>query len=88
MGEAKRRARARAEEFSFSAPIDRRRFNFYAIGTRMSPMGHIAEEVSWWCAAEESLLGVVVRDRIDDDYGWLILARDKIGRFRIPRHEF
>ena len=48
----------------------------------MSLMGHIAEEVSWWCAAEERLLGVVVRDRIDDDYGWLILARDTIGRFR------
>lgn len=82
MGEAKQRARVRADAFPLSAPIDRRRFNLYAIGTRMSLMGHIAQEISWWATADESLLGVVILDRIDNDYGWLILARDAIGRFR------
>lgn len=82
MGEARKRARARAAAFPLSTPLDRRRFNLYAIGTRMSLMGHIAEEVSWWATADESLLGVVILDRIDNDYGWLILARDAIGRFR------
>lgn len=28
------------------------------------------------------MIGVVGRDRVDDDYLWMVLARDRIGRFR------
>lgn len=82
MSEAKRRAALRAQAYPFSAPLDRKRFNHYALGTRLSIIHHVAEEVSWWSAADDRLIAVVVHDRIDDDYGWIILARDRIGRFR------
>lgn len=82
MGEAKRRAALRDEAFPLSAPIPRKRFNHYAIGTRRSIMHHLADELSWWSAADDRLLGVVLRDRTDDDYGWIVLARDRIRRFR------
>ena len=42
----------------------------------------MSEECSYWSGAEERVLGLVFRDTQDDDYGWILLARDKIGRFR------
>jgi hypothetical protein len=42
----------------------------------------MSEERSHWSDAEERVLGAVIRDTHDDDYGWILLARDKIGRFR------
>jgi hypothetical protein len=42
----------------------------------------MAEELSWWADADETLLGFVFRDINDDDYGWHILTRDRAGRFR------
>jgi hypothetical protein len=42
----------------------------------------MSEERSHWSDAEERVLGAVIRDTQDDDYGWILLARDKIGRFR------
>jgi hypothetical protein len=41
----------------------------------------MAEELSWWADLEERMIGVVFRDRVDDDYGWNLLARDRAGRF-------
>ncbi len=80
--EARRRARLRMESEKFSQPIKRARFNVFTIGTRLSGVQYIAEEVSWWASKDERLLGMVARDRIDDDYSWAIFARDRIGRFR------
>lgn len=82
MGEAKRRATIRKAAFAHSVVMDRRCFNLLAIGTRSSLIGHLAEEVSWWSTADERLIAAVTRDRIDDDFGWVILARDRVGRFR------
>ena len=58
------------------------RFNLFAIGTRRSPTRLMSEECSYWSDTEERVLGLVFRDTHDDDYGWILLARDKIGRFR------
>ncbi len=82
MGEAKRRAKVREGLAQFSKPLKRARFNLFAIGTRMSRVTLIAEELSWWASHDERLLGMVSRDKIDNDYSWVILARDQIGRFR------
>ncbi len=40
------------------------------------------EELSWWSIGNETLIGTVGRDRVDDDYLLMVLARDRIGRFR------
>ena len=82
MGEAKRRAQRQKEREQFSRPMKPARFNLFAIGTRLSATRLMGEECSYWSDAEERVLGLVCRDRYDGDYGWILLARDKIGRFR------
>lgn len=51
-------------------------------GTRI-----ITEELEWYEAGNERLLGLVLRDRTDDDFGWIILGRDKLRRFRAVKFE-
>jgi hypothetical protein len=82
VGEARRRAQLRKERERLSRPMRPARFNLFAIGTRRSPTRLMSEECSYWSDAEERVLGLVFRDTQDDDYGWILLARDKIGRFR------
>ena len=82
MGEAKRKQKARLERQQHSRPMKAARFNIFAIGTRRSPSRIIAEERSYWSDFDERVLGLVFRDRVDDDFGWSLLARDKIGCFR------
>ncbi|QUS59101.1 hypothetical protein KGB56_25860 (plasmid) [Pseudovibrio brasiliensis] len=52
------------------------------MGTRNSRVPYFTEEVSWWSSHDEALLGMVSLDKVDGDYSWMILARDRIGRFR------
>lgn len=40
------------------------------------------EEVEWFATGDERLLGVLVRDRTDNDWGWIILGHDERLRFR------
>jgi hypothetical protein len=82
MGEAKRRAKLREAANAFSKPLKRARFNLYAIGTRRSTVPYVSEEISWWTTQDERLIGMVALDYTDRDYLWMILARDRNGRFR------
>ena len=58
------------------------RFNHYVMGLRDSLIPHTFEELSYWASYDEQILGIVGRDRIDNDYSWIVLARDLNGRFR------
>ena len=82
MGEAKRRAQLRKLKEVDSRPLKRARFNLYALGTRLALAHQMNEELSHWSDHEERVVGSVTRDAIDQDYSWVLLARDKIGRFR------
>ena len=82
MGEAKRRALGRAAWEAFSRPLKPERFDLYALGARLSRARLMSEERSYWSDSGERVLGMVFRDTFDDDYGWILMARDKIGRFR------
>ena len=82
VGEAKAKEKARREREKLSKPISQSRFNLLAIGTRMSPAPYLYEEVAYWADLDERVLGVIARDRADDDYYWSLLARDRNGRFR------
>lgn len=82
MGEAKRKAQARAKREVLSKPLNPARFNLYALGARRAPTRIISEERSYWSDHDERVLGLVFRDRVDNDYGWMLLARDRVGRFR------
>jgi hypothetical protein len=82
VGEAKRRARWMAGRQHFSRPMKPARFNLLAIGSRLSPTRLVSEERSYWSDTQERVLGLVFRDKVDNDFGWILFARDKIGRFR------
>lgn len=82
MGEARRRAIWRNEREALSRPMKRARFDLFALGTRMSRVTTITEEHSYWSDTQERVLGLVFRDTVDNDFGWILLARDKIQRFR------
>lgn len=86
MGEAKRRRLQEAAARERCSRISRARFDLLTTGTR-HPGAVMVEELSWWSCEDETLIGMIVRDRTDGDYSWMVLARDKIGRFRAASHE-
>jgi hypothetical protein len=62
-------------------PLPLVRFN--ALAGYARPMAaYFSDEVAWFEHASERVLGVVLRDRIDDDFVGMIMARDRRGRFR------
>jgi hypothetical protein len=85
MGEKKRRERIAAENATLIRPMTPERFHLLSIGVRMAVSRMISEEVSFWHDHDDRLLGLISRDYIDNDYAWMILARDRIGRFRCCR---
>lgn len=48
----------------------------------MSPAPYFYEEVDYWADLNERVIGVIARDRTDDDYYWSLIVRDRNGRFR------
>lgn len=62
--------------------ISKLRFDALAGYTRSPHMMLITQEAAWFEVGDERLLGVIVWDRFDHDYGWVILGRDQRGRFR------
>ena len=63
-------------------PLPRICFEALAGYTRVPYILLIVKEVEWYATADERLLGIVTLDRIDNDYGWLVLGRDERFRFR------
>ena len=58
------------------------RFEVVAMWSRAVPQFAPTRECSVWATDDERLLGVVIMDLTDRDYKFVILARDKHGRFR------
>ena len=42
----------------------------------------VSEEIAWYSDAEERVLGVLLRDTIDNDFVWIVLGRDERRCFR------
>jgi len=82
MSVGKRKKAQRKKDYLLSKPLTPARFNMYTLGTRHSMARVVAEELSWWADLDEQIIGLVFRDRTDNDYGWILLARDRSGRFR------
>ena len=80
MGEAKQKSLEWKRQASLGKPMLPARFNLYAIGTRLSLAHIMSNEVAYWSDLQERLLGVVFQDVVDGDFGWMLLARDRIGR--------
>lgn len=63
-------------------PVSKIRFEALAAYIRDSHTVVIFEELEWYATADERVIGMVVRDRIDDDFGCMVLGRDERLRFR------
>jgi hypothetical protein len=62
--------------------MSEQRFAALAGYTRRPDLITLLQEAAWYSAPGERLLGVVTWDRLDRDYGWVLLGRDKRLRFR------
>lgn len=63
-------------------PMNPQRFQAYIMFTRRPFIHFIAEELEYYSNEDESLLGLVLLDRIDGDFVFQILARDEVNHFR------
>lgn len=62
--------------------LDLKRFNILAGQSRSPAAAYISEELEWYADSHEVVLGVVIRDTIDNDYAGILLGRDEGDRFR------
>ena len=62
--------------------LDKKRFEALVFQSRSPAAAYISRELSWWTTSDESLIGVVIQDTIDDDYFSVVMARDETGQFR------
>jgi len=63
-------------------PLSRRRFEGLAGYIRDPKIVLYVEEIGWYATPDERLIGIVVHDRFDQDFGCVILGRDERLRFR------
>lgn len=62
--------------------LDKRRFEALVGYTRSPTIVLLVQEIEWIATEDERLLGVVTWDRMDHDFGWVVLGRDERLRFR------
>jgi hypothetical protein len=53
----------------------------YAIA-RMGDTSILYEELMWFATADDRLLGLLLRDKIDSDYSWVVFARSRQNQYR------
>ena len=63
-------------------PLSKLRFEALAAYTRHPNTVVGFEELEWYATADERVVGMLTRDRIDNDFGWIVLGRDERLRFR------
>ena len=62
--------------------LNEARFQALAGYTRRPDVIDVIQEAAWFSTPDERLLGLVTWDRLDRDFGWVLLARDQRRRFR------
>ncbi len=62
--------------------MNRYRFEALAVWARSTMARIMYSECSHWSTSDERLIGMVTYDHTDYDYGYIVLARDRLGRYR------
>jgi hypothetical protein len=62
--------------------IKLKRFNILAAYTRQPSAYLLSEELEHFATDGDRVLGVLIRDRVDDDYAGLVLGKDESGQYR------
>ena len=65
----------------FGRSLTRRQFDAYCY-CRLPLVRFTAEEIEWYSLINNKLLAVVIRDKTDNDYGFVVLGRDTRKLFR------
>lgn len=87
MGDARRRGtKEQRVEALFAqhgvVPITPERYNAFVAWTRAPSANLVGEELEFFSNVAETLIGVLFKDRIDREFGFVVLGRDLKGRFR------
>lgn len=87
MGEARRRGTKEQRVADLLAAhgvvtMTRERYNAYVAWTRSPIVNDIGDELEFFSSADETLIGVLIKDLADRDFGYVVLGRDRKGRFR------
>ncbi len=64
------------------APLPKRRFDALAGYCRHPMLVTLTREIEWHRTPNERVIGTLTRDLIDDDFGYVVLGRDKRLRYR------
>jgi hypothetical protein len=73
---------ATSQTISQMKAISQERFNAFCMLTRHPMAEVLAEELEWYADDGERVIATLFRDTTDNDYCYLLLARDEIGKFR------
>lgn len=62
--------------------LDIKRFNALAGHSRSPAAAYMSEEIGWYTNEDETVLGILLLDIVDNDYVAILMARDESGIFR------
>ena len=62
--------------------ITAERFNAFVAWARSPMAGVIGIELEYFSDRTDNLIGILIKDRYDQDFGFVMLGRDLKGRFR------
>lgn len=87
MGQAKRRGTKEQRVAGLLAesgviPMTAERYDAFVAWTRSPIANDVGEELEFFSNTSETLIGVLIRDRFDRDFGFVVLGRDAKSRFR------
>lgn len=88
MGQAKLKGKTREDRAeavlaaNHAKRLSPERFNAFVAWTRSPTIALVGEEMEHFSSADEHVLGVIVRDLTDRDFGYVVLGRDRKLRFR------
>lgn len=68
-------------EIEISA-LTEKRFNALAAHSRSPAAAYVSEELGWYTNEDESVIGVLLLDTVDDDFAAVVMARDENGAYR------
>jgi hypothetical protein len=61
--------------------LDRKRFNILVGYSRSPAAEFVSEELAWFANDDETIIGVLIRDTVDDDFCSILMTRDEGDRF-------
>ncbi len=63
-------------------PLTEERYNAFIAWTRSPIAGRVATELEFFATKDERLIGMILIDHTDRDFGFVALGRDEKGRYR------